>query len=102
MFGSLGAIAMFACRIGGQPSTAGSRSSAVGRLEDAHPGVAESLALDEALLLRPERRVEHVGIARVEQHFVRAGVVVLEQHLLEVRPPSVERNTPRSALGPYG
>jgi hypothetical protein len=56
---------------------------AVGRLEDPHAGVAESLALDEALLLGPQRRIEDIRVARVEQDFVGAGVVVLEQHLLE-------------------
>jgi hypothetical protein len=71
--------------------------SAVGRLEDSHPRVSESLTLDEALLLRPERCVDDIRIARVEQHFVGAGVVVLEQHLRE--GPSAIGGAKNAALG---
>ena len=71
--------------------------SAVGRFEDAHPRVPESLTLDEALLLRPERCVEDIRIARVEQHFVGAGVVVFEQHLRE--GPSAIGGAKHAALG---
>ena len=59
------------------------RCPAVGGLEDSHAGVSESLALDEALLLRPQHRVQRVGIARVDQHLVGAGVFVLVEHLLK-------------------
>ena len=46
-------------------------------------GAAESLALDEALLLLPERGVDDVRVARIDADVVAARVLVLVQHLLE-------------------
>ena len=57
--------------------------AAIGRLEDAVPGAAEPLSLDEALLLLPQRRVDDVGIARVDTNVIAAGVLVLVENPLE-------------------
>src|SRR6185503_13601374 len=43
----------------------------------------EGSCLPEGLLLLPERRVYRTGIGGVDADFVRAGVLVFVQHLLE-------------------
>src|SRR5207237_3729287 len=57
--------------------------SAVGGLEDSAIRATERSVLVKSLLLLPQRRVHHAGIAGIQAHVVAAGVFVLEQHLLE-------------------
>src|SRR5207237_419135 len=57
--------------------------TAVGRLEDPAARAAEGAALDEALLLLPERGVDRVRIARIDPDVVGARVFVLVENLLK-------------------
>ena len=57
--------------------------AAVDGLEDAVAAGAKALALDEALLLLPECRVNDIRIRWIDADVVSAGVLVLVEHLLE-------------------
>src|SRR6185436_1766462 len=59
------------------------RGAAVGRLEDAAVGALPGAVLPWPLPLLPHRRVDDVGVRRIDVDILAAGVDVLEQHALE-------------------
>ena len=89
--GFAGEIARFAWTTGGQ--AVGQRlpgRAAVGGLEDAAAGARPHGVLPRSLPLFPHRRVDDVGVRRIDVDVVAAGVLVLREHLLE-RPAAVGR-----------
>ena len=82
-------IVRFACRTCGSPCVSGFHVVPPSvDLKMPAAGAAESRALDETLLLLPERGIHDVRIARIDPHVVAARVLVLVEHLLE-RPAAV-------------
>ena len=87
--------------------------AAIGRFEDAVSCAAKSLPFEEALLLLPERRIDHVRVRRIDADVVAAGVLVFVEDLLEgaaavdgsenapfgVRPVRVAERRDEEAIG---
>src|SRR5439155_19366170 len=73
------------------------RVATVHRLEDAVAGPAESLPLNETLLLLPERGVNRVRIGGIDAHLVATRVLGFGENPLEGL--SAVRRTKASALG---
>ena len=66
------------------------RRAAVDRLEDAAVGAVPRRVFPRTLALLPQRRVDDVGVRRVDVDVLAAGVDVFEEHALE-RLPAVGR-----------
>src|ERR1035437_5025535 len=59
------------------------RAAPVGALEEPARGAAEAAVLPRSILMGPERGVHDVRIVRREHDIGAAGVLILEQHILE-------------------
>ena len=73
--------------------------AAVARHEQAAAGPA-ALASPGVNLDLPHAGEQHPRVLRIHRDVRAAGVLVDEQRLRQVAPPSVVRNTPRSGCGP--